>query len=185
MYSGQFENGQKSGLGILRDINNNTVYEGQFRNNRMDGDGKLTTFRESKSVPGQIIKECYEGKFLNGYRHGKGRLFISDQGLWAVRFLKGNMANELGHFEDVNTGNVYHGDLHETELTGYGVMTFKNKTKHVGKFVSGIANGHGYGVARDGSKGSVGMYANGQLLYLLDKSISPDILSWEDKFQLV
>lgn len=60
----------------------------------------------------------YEGEYVMGKKHGKGKLFFGD-------------------------GREYEGDFNEGEITGSGVMTWSNGQRYEGEFVKGERCGYG------------------------------------------
>jgi hypothetical protein len=120
------------------------MYTGQFKKGVRHGRGKSVSFHEVSGDKHTIIyKEVYEGMFENNRRHGRGVLHQTHRGTFTGRFLKGNLANEPGLFEDILGQITYIGDFNDFDLTGQGVMTIANK-KYVGQFLKGQLHGHGY-----------------------------------------
>ncbi len=117
------------------------------------GRGKSTSFLEvlDSQSRAMVIKEVYDGLFKNNQRHGRGTLHQSHLGTFKGRFLKGNLANEIGCFEDKHCRMTYEGDINNYKLTGQGTMTFKNSGKYVGQFLDGQLHGHAYVLDRKGN----------------------------------
>jgi hypothetical protein len=83
-YLGEFERGEKEGLG--KEDTPEHIYEGEFKKNKKEGHGKLMykitgDFYEGEFQDNLVNgfgfyiwsnKDTYQGTFLNGKMHGKG-----------------------------------------------------------------------------------------------------------------
>ena len=82
----------------------------------------------------------YEGEFLNGIRHGKGKLILSEE------CYEGDFSNNMMHGKGKYTwdsGQFYEGDFVNGNFQGEGIMTFPDGDFEQGiwaddQFVSGI-----------------------------------------------
>lgn len=152
------------------------VYFGGYLRGMYHGQGQSVSFPTKKAGAfEEVFKETYRGQFQFGKRHGLGVLFRSNCGTWTTRFLKGNMANGFGKFQDLN-GEVYEGDLLDGSMTGYGVMTFRSGVKLIGKFKNGKLNGHGCRVSEKGVRDEVSMFSEGVFSYVLGAWVQVDMI---------
>jgi hypothetical protein len=108
-YSGQFVNGKKHGPGkeFVRDPKFTICFEGIFSN----GDRVYGTL----TYPQQHPKYArYEGSFLDGYRHGLGRLTFSSSKVYEGYFFGGQPqgSGTLCGFESVYKGEFQNGLKH-------------------------------------------------------------------------
>lgn len=129
-FEGQYENGIKTGAGVYNFKNgsrlegkfdqgsivvgsftfaNGDSYQGEFKNDEFDGVGKWTSGDGA---------EIYEGSFIRGLRHGKGKLTIG-------------------------TKDQFEGDFFEDMMHGQGLYTFANGDSFVGCFKAGKFEGPG------------------------------------------
>lgn len=65
IYNGDWENGIKTGQGIMK--YSKAIYEGEWKNNLHEGKGKVIYFLEEGKI------DVYEGEFKNHHRQGKGK----------------------------------------------------------------------------------------------------------------
>ena len=147
-YEGEFLNGIRHGKGICTwangDFQDGTWVHGEFK----DGKAKIThddgEISEGMMKDGEWVEEelvtKYEGEFLNGIRHGKGKLILSEA------CYEGDFSNNMMHGKGKYTwdsGQFYEGDFVNGNFQGEGIMTFPDGDFKQGiwaddQFVSGI-----------------------------------------------
>ncbi len=152
-YEGNFENGNKSGYGILRN-SNGEVYEGEWLNNLKNGKGKYIfesgeiyegswkdDFRDGYGINHFDTGETYNGQWKNDTMHGKGLLIFSSGSKYDGDFENGHM-NGYGIFLSSN-GNKYEGEWKNDIRHGLGVFEFLDGTIYTGEFRDNIPDGNG------------------------------------------
>ncbi|KAL6764985.1 hypothetical protein V8C86DRAFT_1220949 [Haematococcus lacustris] len=98
-------------LGIgKRGIDLERCYQGEF-----DANGKRSGFGTYRYANGFMT---YEGNFVNGMKHGKGRMKFKD-------------------------GGYYDGDFQLDEMTGQAIRRFSNGSTYIGTFLKGDMHGSG------------------------------------------
>ena len=151
-YKGPIVNFKKHGYGLYN-LNNGDKYYGSFSNDLMNGDGTLT--KENGDI--------YKGPFVNGKLLGiikinyfNGDSYIgqynkskSGKGIYTVK----NIGEYEGKWMDDGTckdavykflnGNVFYGDIFESDMYGSGKMIYSNGTKYQGEFKENMYNGRG------------------------------------------
>ena len=127
-YKGYFENGVRSGEGILvmDGINGTTkyIYEGSFLNGKYNGKGTLTY----KSM-------SYTGDFVNDLMSGKGVYLYSNGDKYVGSFVNGRWEG-YGEYYWAN-GDYYKGNFSNNMRNGNGELAFANGTKQKGLFENG------------------------------------------------
>jgi hypothetical protein len=127
-YKGYFENGVRSGEGILvmDGINGTTkyIYEGTFLNGKYNGKGTLTY----KSM-------SYTGDFVNDLMSGKGVCLYLNGDKYVGSFVNGRWEG-YGEYYWAN-GDFYKGDFSNNMRNGNGELAFANGTKQKGLFENG------------------------------------------------
>jgi hypothetical protein len=147
------EGGLMHGQGI-RTWANGDFEEGFFKEGELlEGKAKIThedgDVSEGMKKDGEWVDDAesleeedeYQGDFLNGIRHGKGKLMMSGC------CYEGDFSNNMMHGKGVYTwdsGISYNGDFVNNNFHGEGVKTFPNEdyykgTWKVDDFISGIA----------------------------------------------
>ena len=132
------------------------LYYGDSKNSFADGLGKVYWLKGVDTV------ELYEGNFMDGYYHGKGKQELNSRillGTWdrgnhvgeiAIKFrdgrkYKGNHLDSVksfGKFEYPN-GDYYIGYSKEYSRDSIGTYYFKNGDKYVGSYIFDQRNDHG------------------------------------------
>jgi len=113
IYEGEFKNGKRDGLGLMR-YNNGRYYEGGWANDLRDGKG-YERYSNGNS---------YEGDFVKGKAHGKGIYRWSNGEIY-----DGEWQNGLKHGDGVwkgNQGDSYIGEWRNSKAEGYGVHVWTN-----------------------------------------------------------
>ena len=179
-FEGEYLNGERNGKGKEYDVNSNLIFEGEYLNGkRWTGIGyyynqfshtykleKGTGFQQEYEfsdqflVKGQFLK--FEGEYLNGEKHGKGKEYYSDGKLKFEGFYKYGKKWDGKTYEQytfVNNNQVY--DL----IDGKGHFKESIFADHnfEGEFLNGERNG--IGKEYDYSNGSLeyeGEYLNGK-----------------------
>lgn len=117
-YEGDWEEDLRSGLGIYYSFVGGLYrirYQGEWRADRPHGRGMLYT---DKGEP-------YEGEFMDGLRHGKGRQVYGGRPL------------------DGFGGDIYEGDWVEDKRNGRGTLTCANGDIYEGLWANDLKHGEG------------------------------------------
>ncbi len=136
LYEGDFLNGQRSGYGIEKDINNNEIYKGSFLNDDRNGDGS-----------GRLY--CRDCKFIGFFRNGtftSGKILFNDGSTY-----NGERNIFTGNSDGVNfkgkiifnNGDIYEGGFKNQKQNGWGMYLWKDGTKYIGEFYEGDMKGKG------------------------------------------
>lgn len=166
-YSGNWENGKRSGFGALT-MTDQSVLEGHWE----QGGLKYGEFRDAE---GRISY----GKWLNN-QIDEGTLFLPNGNQFTGVF-KPDGSYDFGTL-NMATGAVYYGEFANGLFHGKGILTDENGIQYTGGFLEGLKSG--VGVLRD-LDGSVytGEFANG---YPHGRGRQSDVTgvtyvgSWED-----
>ena len=131
-YKGYFENGVRSGEGILvMDGTNGTtkyIYEGMFSNGVYNGKGTLT-----------YNFMAYTGSFVGGIISGLGVYLYPDGSKYVGNSLNGKYEGH-GEYYSAN-GNYYVGNFYNGSYNGLGEFTYANGTKQKGVFENNVYKG--------------------------------------------
>ena len=131
-YKGYFENGVRSGEGILvMDGTNGTtkyIYEGMFSNGVYNGKGTLT-----------YNFMAYTGSFIGGIISGLGVYLYPDGSKYVGNSLNGKYEGQ-GEYYSAN-GNYYVGNFYNGSYNGLGEFTYANGTKQKGVFENNVYKG--------------------------------------------
>lgn len=131
VYQGEWKEGKANGFGVYVD-QNGSMYRGEWLNDQYHGKGTETwNFGAIK----------YEGEFVEAKKTGKGR-FEFDGNYYEGDFVDGQFEGQ-GKYYFADTGKIYHGEFHENNIVGYGVMIWPDNTKYEGEFVNGKMEGKG------------------------------------------
>ena len=160
VFSGEMLQGKADGWGVIR-----------FRN---DDDGGYNVYiggwEEGKPL-GEGIFESSEGWELTGYfdgsfDSGEGTLTVyadEDGGQDAVIrgvFEKGELTGPAQAFYETENGEVYFGDIENSQRHGTGILVHANEDSYFGDFENGQASGSGVYEGADGSV-TVGFFSGG------------------------
>lgn len=103
-YNGNWEKGKKHGKGIMHWITRNEKYEGDWKNNKPDGVGTHIWLEKKKTH--QILRNRYEGEFLNGLRHGYGVFYYANGARYEGEWFQ-NMKHGYACYIDDNENATY------------------------------------------------------------------------------
>jgi hypothetical protein len=143
-YIGDFENFEKNGTG--EEDTEFYNYKGNFKNDKKQGKGKIYM---------KLLKDVYEGDFLNDCITGKGEYNWANKNLYIGEFLNGKM-----HGKGINKwpdGTCYEGDYVNGIKEGFGKYTKPNGKIYVGGFKEGKPHGLGKLIS---SKGEIDVEFN-------------------------
>jgi hypothetical protein len=157
IYEGDIENNFLNGKGKYK-WSNGTIYEGDFKSNTLNGvgsyfwiDGSWYNGEVSCGLRnGYGTYQCpnngpvYTGQWVNGQRHGKGKITFNSQ---EDSFYDGEWSNDkqcgMG-IRQYSSGNVYNGQWKEGQRHGKGTMHWKDKNEqYTGDWINGIQHGVG------------------------------------------
>ena len=124
-YEGEFINGKSHGKGIIKNKNNETVYEGEFKYGNFENgtlyftNGKyIGQFIDNKRSKGKLYKDnklIYDGEFKNDKYEGNGTLYIDNDYIYVGEF-KNNKMEGTGIIYDKNWKEKYKGQFINGEL---------------------------------------------------------------------
>lgn len=143
-YIGDFQNFEKNGEG--EEDTEFYNYKGEFKNDKKQGKGKIFM---------KLLKDIYEGDFLNDCITGNGEYRWANNNLYNGEFLNGKM-----HGKGINRwpdGTCYEGDYVNGIKEGHGRYTKPNGKVYVGGFKDGKPHGKGKLVS---SKGEIDVEFN-------------------------
>ena len=157
-YEGDFSMGSIEGNGIYFSKKEKYKYIGQFKHNKFHGKGKI--INENNEL-------VYEGDYLEGYKHGFGKLIFEDKSYYEGNFFHNNL-NGKGKFF-FKSGKSYHGNWKNNTMDGKGIFIWENKDKYKGEYKNNMRDGNGvysFGCnLYDGGWVSGMMHGEGTLLY--------------------
>ena len=151
-YEGNFSKGKLTGLGRYID-EEGTCYEGIFEKNKLISRATVIKLNENKK------KVEYFGDLVDLKKNGKGEEMCEDEYKYTGDF-KDDMWHGEGKLENFETGDVYDGQFENGEMTGKGILKWRNGEIYEGTFVKGIKEGKGIHKWPDGSQYK-GEYING------------------------
>jgi len=131
VYTGDFSNGQKDGMGTLVE-KNGKCYSGDWKYDCRDGEG-IETFPDG---------ELYTGQFLKDYRHGKGSLShngIVMEGEWD-KSIPVHLYDWSISYPD---GRKYLGHVMDKHPHGVGKMSYIDYSLYTGHWCDGKRHGSG------------------------------------------
>ena len=160
-YKGSWKNNKRHGKGIFFYKNGNR-YEGEWKDDKRDGLGTLYVLVADEQklrvrysgawvddkqcgigVYYNAKGECFNGDWLRGKRHGKGRQTYG------------------GRPVDGYGGDVYQGDWMDDKRCGYGVMTYANGDLFEGEWLDDKKHGKGFYTYRQKQKRYDGIWKEG------------------------
>ena len=105
-FEGEFNNGKKSGFGVLRNEKNEAIFSGEFSNDFMNGRGAIVNI-SAENFDGKInftnfndavcFWKSYEGEFKDNLFNGMGTLIFKNGEKYSGNFENGNIHGD-GHF---------------------------------------------------------------------------------------
>lgn len=147
-FEGDWIHGRLTGYGRLSN-GGGYFYEGGLKNHYLHGIGVMTfadgrvfkgEYSKGQMIEGKMLYEDgseYEGSWLDGARHGRGKCFIVD-------------------------GSEYEGEFWEGHFHGQGRMTWNDGGFYIGEWCDGEINGKGKEVRPDGTIHHDGEWSHGQ-----------------------
>jgi len=129
-YEGGFENGLKSGQGVLS-FNTGDVYQGAWANDLPNGHGSLMYSCGSR----------YDGDWVNGKKQGQGE-FIWFNGDKYTGGWKEDLYNGAGKLL-LSSGVSYDGTWQQGKFHGKGILILPSGKTYSGEWVNGQKEGHG------------------------------------------
>jgi len=149
-YEGDWKHGRWTGHGRLSN-GDGDLYEGELRNDHKHGKGTMR-FVDGRVFVGEYINgqmiegkmtyqdgSNYEGSWVDGMRHGRGKCVFTD-------------------------ASVYEGEFTEGEFHGHGKMSWSDGGWYEGEWWSGDMQGFGKEMRPDGSMRHEGQWSKGQPL---------------------
>jgi len=136
-YEGEIdvETGYKDGWGVMRNLDQDTVYKGQWYRNMACG---LGVYRENEST---TRLPYYIGDFDAEVSHGKGIQVYEDGSVYEGEFVSDRMEG-FGTFLWAS-GKKYVGHFRKNKRHGFGTLFWTDGVKHTGEFVKNETHGKG------------------------------------------
>ena len=151
-YEGNFYKGKLLGLGRYID-DEGICYEGIFEENKLISKATVIKMKEN----GKKVE--YFGELVDFKKEGKGEEICENEYKYTGDFFN-NVWHGEGQLENYETGDLYHGEFENGEITGKGLFKWKNGEIYEGNFLKGIKHGKGIHKWPDGSIYE-GKYNNG------------------------
>ena len=133
-------------------ITENILFTGRLHNKLPFGLGKIKILDKNGKET-----ETYEGNFMNGQRHGKGKQVIKNdytyEGQW-----RNNRRNGKGKLT-LKNGDTYEGGFLNDAFDGNGTFVFKNQGVYEGQWKDNMMHGNGNFRYEDGRE-YIGEYKN-------------------------
>jgi len=104
-YEGDFSDGVKSGHGIMHWVTRNEKYDGEWKLDKPEGLGTHVWLEQKKEH--QILRNRYQGEFLNGLRHGFGTFFYANGARYEGEWFE-NMKHGYACFITEHEQTSYH-----------------------------------------------------------------------------
>ncbi len=134
-YEGHWKDGKRSGKGKLV-FKNGSKFEGEFENDR-----PIYTKVGVYTFPAEDSRDCYEGRWLDGKRSGKGKLVFKDGSEYEGRF-ENDLPVYTGFgtytFPKEDSRDYYKGLWMDGKKSGRGKLAFKNGIVQEGTFENGV-----------------------------------------------
>ncbi|MBT5485095.1 MAG: hypothetical protein HOH14_00635 [Gammaproteobacteria bacterium] len=125
------------------------TYRGDFLNEKFFGFGRLTLNDEG---------EVYEGRFMNGKKHGRGTLWTKKGDVYMGNWRndrRNGMGMQAFHVENFKEGRFtedtlkkntenYYGEFKNDVFFGEGTYRWEDGTQYVGKWAANKKHGRGY-----------------------------------------
>lgn len=136
-YHGEWKGDSKTGYGI-QTFPNHDKYEGQWENGVRSGEGVLW-IRVGKAAT--KLRKLYVGGWKDDKRHGKGTCFFKNNESFQGDWEQGKM-HGTGQMRYAN-GDLYIGSWHNGERSGYGTMNKANGDCYEGYWLRDKREGSG------------------------------------------
>ena len=155
LYEGEFANGLREGRGRVFNKDGSVAREGTFKGGQLNGECTIYYDSPQAYYVGSVVNDqpngkglevtpsgaMYEGEFLNGLRHGQGRLHNEQKALvYSGEWMFG-LKHGQGVFQD--DGGLYEGEFFRDVKCGSGKYTLFSGEQYVGEFVEDRFNGRG------------------------------------------
>jgi len=150
VYEGNWENGLKSGYGIMKImlVNNiiplvNIKYEGNWENGELRN-GIITDYDGNRHTGEWRPKTIYEGDIENNIPNGQGTMTFFSMFNNSISKYVGNWGNGLRNGQGTMTyynGNKYVGNWENNFPDGFGTMTYANGEIYAGEWENGEETG--------------------------------------------
>jgi len=134
-HTGEYKNSLRDGIGNFVDPKAGYTYIGEFKNNMFNGQGREVF--TSDAAPGA----CYEGTFVDGQKHGKGKSSCPVKGTrdgdWVRNVFEGQGKATLPD------GYEYIGQFRNNESDGWGRAVEPDGTVYEGQWIDSSRHGKG------------------------------------------
>ena len=149
-YEGYFKNGLYEGKGRIF-LQTGQVCEGIWVNGALDKGtiffsnekvytGEINNFLACGEGTEESDEYVYEGPFVNGLKHGVGKVVWSDENQYEGEFFKGKIEGVGKHIWEDRT---YEGQWKANKMHGRGIITWNDGRTYEGSLVNGIKEGYG------------------------------------------
>lgn len=174
LYEGEFANGLREGRGRVFNKDGSVAREGTFRGGQLNGECTIYYGSPQAYFVGSVVNDqpsgrgmevtadgaMFEGEFLNGLRHGQGRLHNAQKALvYSGEWVCGQKHGQ-GVFQD--DGGLYEGEFFRDAKCGFGKLTLFSGEQYVGEFVEDRFNGNGRFLNAAGKVTYDGEWRNGK-----------------------
>ncbi|EGR30444.1 IQ calmodulin-binding motif family protein, putative [Ichthyophthirius multifiliis] len=169
VYQGEWENDKANGNGRLIHADGD-YYEGQWIDDKAQGKGKFVHI-DGHQYQGDWIEDLqhgygieeqknfiYEGQFVNGLKHIKGKLTWKQDGSYYEGQFENGIIQGFGTYYYQN-GKKYVGNWRYSKMNGYGELYYPNKKIYKGNFENDQKFGQGEMIYPDG-KIYIGQWRN-------------------------
>lgn len=154
VYEGQFEDGEKNGIGV-KIYNNENYYNGEWIHDKLTGYGEMR-FGNGDHYIGQFLKGLpeglgkyifengnkYDGFLLDGKPNGNGIMVYEKGYVYRGKLVRSKKQGK-GELIDLNGSDVYNGEWFTDLFEGFGKFFYKNGMVYQGKWTNGIKTGNG------------------------------------------
>jgi hypothetical protein len=165
-YTGQIQNGQRHGYGVLK-WKNGRSYSGKFQNDEREGLGKLVdqsgnyyegSFKNDTPTGLGMWKQTdgtvYTGYFYKGIKDGFGVQTWPDGQRYDGEWKWGEKDGYGTYFyskNDSSNATKYSGSFRDDQFSGQGTLSWKDGSVYTGNFKFNYRNGFGLMIWPDGS----------------------------------
>jgi hypothetical protein len=142
-YLGEWRSDSREGFG-KQEYSDGSCYEGYWLNNKPHGRGVVLVLRSATGTAKgpKSLKTEYEGEFVEGKRHGNGKLYFANGDLYDGAFQNGKRCGQGKqiHAED---GTTYTGEWLNDMMHGQGILSLPNGDRYEGSFENNLKHGAG------------------------------------------